>query len=609
MEQSLENVLKQCFGYDSFRKGQKEIITHILQGRDILGIMPTGAGKSICYQVPAVLLNGLTVVISPLISLMHDQVRALQANGIPAVCLNSMMTSEEYRQALSQVYRGNIRIVYVAPERLETQGFLNIVHQFPVAMVAVDEAHCVSQWGQDFRPSYLKIPEFLKVLPCRPVVSTFTATATGEVAEDIERILGLNHPYRVTTGFDRENLWFNVQKPRDKFTALAGIIRQHSGECGIVYCLTRKYVEQVTEDLCRLGIHAVRYHAGLPDEERKRNQDDFIYGRAKVIVATNAFGMGIDKSDVSYVIHYNMPKNLENYYQEAGRAGRDGSQAECTLFYHESDVALNRFMISKTAEDNTMMDEYARQKQRKLDEQRLWQMKTYCTSDTCLRQRILKYFGEDAPPYCGKCSSCLANYEQRDITEKAVKVISCIWRLHQNGSHLGTDSITDVLRGSTAKRYEPFRELSVFGIMKEVNKTECNAIIEFLLEKEWIGIESETLTLNRNSAKLLKEKPSVFMNVRKNSQQTIQPAYSVTTDKILLERLKECRQTIAKRDRVPAYIIFTDSTLQDMCRKKPVSDMAFLGVSGVGTVKLERYGSYFMKVIREYLDSTERRTE
>ena len=607
MQLTPEIVLKQSFGYDSFKKGQREIITEILQGRDILGIMPTGAGKSICYQIPAVLMNGLTVVISPLISLMQDQIRALQANGLPAVCLNSSMDSNEYTQALSQIYRGNIKILYVAPERLETQGFLNIVRQFRVAMVAVDEAHCVSQWGQDFRPSYLKIPEFLKSLPYRPIVSAFTATATGEVADDIRRILGLQNPYQLTTGFDRENLWFEVRKPRDKFTALVGIIRQHSGEYGIVYCLTRKFVEQVTEDLKKLGFPAVRYHAGLPDEERKQNQDAFIYGNAQIIVATNAFGMGIDKSDVSYIVHYNMPKNIENYYQEAGRAGRDGSQAECILFYHESDVALNHFMISKTAEDNEMMDEFSRQKQRQLDEQRLRQMKAYCTSDTCLRQRILNYFGENAPSYCGKCSSCQANYEQRNITEQSVKIISCIWRLHQNGFHLDTNFVAEILRGNMTKRYEPYRNLSVFGIMKEVSRSECISMIEFLLENQWISIENKALSLNRNSAKLLKEKPSILMNFRRDSSQSkVQPAYLVTTDKILLERLKECRQSIAKRDRVPTYIIFTDSTLQDMCRKKPTNDMAFLSVSGVGTAKLERYGRHFMKVIREYLDSTER---
>jgi len=600
--EGLERILKECFGYETFRKGQREIIEGILQGCDGLAVMPTGAGKSICYQVPALLAEGVTVVVSPLISLMQDQVQALQVNGIPAVCLHSAMDMEEYRRTLWNLESGNCKIVYVAPERILTKGWLNVISRIKVGIVAIDEAHCVSQWGQDFRPSYLKIPEFIHSLAVRPTVCAFTATATGAVAEDIERILELQNPFRVTTGFDRENLWFGIQKPRDRFTTLAGIIRRHSGEYGIVYCLTRRYVEQVTEDLQSLGIPAVRYHAGLSDVERKQNQEAFMNGDAKVMVATNAFGMGIDKSDVSYVVHYQMPKNLENYYQEAGRAGRDGSPAECILLYHPSDVSLNQFMISKTAEDNEMMDELSKQKQRKLEQKRLEQMKTYCREESCLRQQILTYFGETAPPYCGKCSYCQANYEQKDITQEALKIISCIWRLHQKGIHLEGQTVAQILRGSTAQRYEDFRELSTFGIMKDHTQTECLAMVEYLLSENWIGLENECLTLNRNSAKLLKENPTISMPQRKSHKQPIPQQTWKTQDGELLERLKECRQTIAKRDRVPAYIIFTDSTLQDMCRKKPTSEMAFLAVSGVGTAKLERYGSHFMKVIREYLE-------
>ncbi len=603
-----EQILKQYFGYDAFREGQADIISQILSGRDVLGIMPTGAGKSICYQVPAMLLNGLTIVISPLISLMHDQVRALLENGIPAAYLNSALDEDTYRQTLAAVFNGRIRILYAAPERLETESFLHIAQEVPIAMVTVDEAHCVSQWGQDFRPSYMKIMEFLQRLPNRPILSAFTATATKDVADDIVRILGLQEPYVITTGFDRKNLYFAVEEPRDKFQALVRIIREHEGEAGIVYCLTRKTVEDVTEHLQENGIQASRYHAGLSDEERARNQEDFLYDRIQVIVATNAFGMGIDKSNVGFVVHYNMPKNIENYYQEAGRAGRDGSNADCILLYAPGDVRLNQFMIERS-NDNDQLDETMRIRLREKDQERLKQMTFYCTRHECLRHYILRYFGEKTQNYCGNCSACKTNYEKKDISVEALKIASCIYRLQQRNLQFGAKGITDILRGSKAEKYAKFNlsdTLSTFGIMQDVTERQCRQMIDFLVTEDWIGQggEFKTLTLNRKSVQLLKERPVITMNVVKEEKPVTlrrDKSLSPDVDAGLYARLKEERSQISKKEGVPAYIIFTDSSLQDMARKVPTTEMAFLSISGVGRVKLEKYGTRFLRVIQTYL--------
>ena len=602
-----EDILKRAFGYDSFRKGQRELIGEILNGRDVLGIMPTGAGKSICFQIPAMLLGGLTIVISPLISLMQDQVSALRENGIPAAYLNSTLDEFTYRQTIGQIWNGSIRILYAAPERLETESFLRIAKEIPVAMVTVDEAHCVSQWGQDFRPSYLKIMQFLQLLPRRPIISAFTATATKEVAEDIVRILGLRDPYTLTTGFDRENLYFGVRQPRDKFTELVSILHEHEGESGIVYCLTRKLVEEVTANLNSNGIRAARYHAGLSDAERAQNQEDFLYDRVPVIVATNAFGMGIDKSNVSFVVHFNMPKNMENYYQEAGRAGRDGSRADCILLYSPGDVRTNQFMIDHQNE-NDMLTDAERIRIRKKDEERLRQMVFYCTRHECLRNFMLRYFGEKTANYCGNCSACRANYEKRDISVDAQKIISCIYRLHQRNLHFGAKGICDILRGSKAEKYEKYHfagSLSTFGIMSDVPEKQCRGIIDYLLAENWITQTGEfyTLSLNRNSAVLLKERPTLVMNLPKEEESpksVRRNALPEDVDAALFAKLKEQRTALAKREGVPAYIIFTDATLQDMARKAPTCEMAFLSVSGVGRAKLEKYGTQFMNLIKAY---------
>ena len=604
-------ALRQYFGYDTFRNGQAELISHLLAGQDVFGIMPTGAGKSVCYQIPALLMPGMTIVISPLISLMKDQVDALQANGIPSAFLNSSLTSEQYRAVIKDIYAGNIKILYAAPERLETAGFLKLFREIPVSMVTVDEAHCVSQWGQDFRPSYLRIRSFLQSLPCRPVLGAFTATATKEVAEDIVHLLGLYQPFCITTGFDRENLCFSVRQPRNKFRELLEVLKEHAGETGIIYCISRRLVEQVTEDLNTHGFPAVRYHAGLTEEERIQNQNAFIYDRIKLIVATNAFGMGVDKSNISFVVHYNMPKSMESYYQEAGRAGRDGSPADCILFYHFSDVRTNEFMIENN--ENTHIRPDIREQLRKKEKERLHQMQTYCTQNACLRGYLLRYFGEKTPVYCGNCSFCLSECTKQDITLEAQKIISCIYRLYQKQLSFNAQGLTEILRGSKSKKYASYHfaeTLSTYGIMKQVPESQCLEIIAYLLHKNWIAQDKKgILQLNRNSGVLLKEKTQVFMYVKRQSAPVQKSAHARSRKQIsdsddkLLSLLKECRQKIAEKERIPAYIIFTDVTLQDMCRKRPVSDMAFLSVSGVGHVKLEKYGDAFMQVIKNYQSS------
>ncbi|MDE6004785.1 MAG: RecQ family ATP-dependent DNA helicase, partial [Oscillospiraceae bacterium] len=498
-------ILQQKFGYHSFRKGQAELITHILQGQDVLGIMPTGAGKSICYQIPALLLSGLTIVVTPLISLMQDQVNALQANGIPAMFLNSMTDRLTYKEIFRNIYQGQLKILYVAPERLETASFYRLAKEVFISMIVVDEAHCVSQWGQDFRPSYLKILSFLQYIPVRPVISAFTATATQEVANDMIKILGMHQPFCLSTGFDRKNLYFAVDYPKDKFHALIEILRKRPEETGIIYCISRKMTEQVAIDLNHNGFSAVCYHAGLSDEERNKNQQDFIYDRIKLIVATNAFGMGIDKSNISFVVHYNMPKNLESYYQEAGRAGRDGSHADCILLYHPNDIKINEFLIENSGQ-NEQLDESTRIQIRQKEKKRLQFMQFYCKETSCLRKYMLEYFGEQAPEYCGNCSFCQANSEKFEITLEAQKIISCIYRLYQKNMFLSESEIANILHGNPAKQYELYQNISTYGIMKEYSVKQCLAMIKFLVHENWISkTEHGILKLNRSSAMVLKQ--------------------------------------------------------------------------------------------------------
>ena len=443
-------ILKHYFGYDTFRDGQDVLIQSILEGRDVLGVMPTGAGKSLCYQIPALMMDGITLVISPLISLMKDQVSNLNQVGILAAYINSSLTAAQYYKVLDLARAGRYPIIYVAPERLMSEDFLRFAlsSQVKISMVAVDEAHCVSQWGQDFRPSYLKIVDFINQLPERPVVSAFTATATAEVRDDIIDILMLRNPQVMTTGFNRPNLYFGVQSPKDKYATMVNYLERHKGESGIIYCLTRKVVEEVCGQLIREGFSVTRYHAGLSDSERRHNQEDFIYDRAQIMVATNAFGMGIDKSNVRFVVHYNMPKNMESYYQEAGRAGRDGEPSECILLYGGQDVVTNQFFIDHN-QDNEALDPITREIVMERDRERLRKMTFYCFTSECLRQYILNYFGEKSSSYCGNCLNCQTQFEEVDITLEANTILRCLDALDWN---YGAATVIDIVHGGKSQK-------------------------------------------------------------------------------------------------------------------------------------------------------------
>lgn len=598
MEKS--RLLKQYFGHSSFREGQGELIDNLISGRDVIGIMPTGAGKSVCYQIPSLMLEGVAIVISPLISLMKDQVNSLTEAGIKAAFLNSSLAQWEYYDILDRAEHGEYKILYVAPERLSAENFVEFAKHTEISLVIVDEAHCVSQWGQDFRPSYLKIVDFINALPKRPAVGAFTATATRQVRDDISGILQLKNPFVVTTGFDRSNLYFEVQQPKDKMAELYRLMERYKNQSGIVYCISRKNVEEVCEKLCGAGYDATRYHAGLNDEERRRNQEDFIYDRKKVMVATNAFGMGIDKSNVSFVIHYNMPKNMESYYQEAGRAGRDGSPAECVLLYGKRDVRTNEFLIDKS--ENSELDEEQSEQIKQLDRERLKLMTYYSTTSDCLRQYMLRYFGERAPDHCGNCSNCNAGYEMTDITLAAQKIVSCVYRLEQRNRRVGASTIVEILRGSKSRRMTEngFETLSTYGIMSDSNTSSLRRIVEFLIRENYLaetGEEYHVVEMTEKSRTVIKPAAPIRMKTPKIEENKEKEVRQPPVSSELLDRLKQLRHKLANSERVPAYVIFTDAALMDMCRKLPQSKAEFLNISGVGEVKLNKYGDKFMEVI------------
>lgn len=621
-------LLKQYFGYDAYREGQELLIDSILSGRDTLGIMPTGAGKSICFQIPALMMGGITLVISPLISLMKDQVKALNEAGIHAAFLNSSLTAAQYRKALQYAAEGRYPIIYVAPERLVTEEFLEFALQAEISMVAVDEAHCVSQWGQDFRPSYLKIVNFIRQLPKRPVISAFTATATREVRDDIIDILMLQEPTVLTTGFDRPNLYFSVQSPKDPYATTVNFIQTHSGDSGIIYCLTRKTVEELCDRLHRDGFSVTRYHAGLGDVERRTNQDEFIYDQAQIMVATNAFGMGIDKSNVRYVIHYNMPKNMESYYQEAGRAGRDGEPADCLLLYRGQDVVTNQFFIDNN-QDNEELDPVTRRIVMERDRERLKKMTYYCFTNDCLRSYILRYFGEYGSNYCGNCSNCLSQFETVDVTAEAQALIGTV--AYCRGRY-GTTVIVDTVRGAnTAKiRQYGMNESPYYGRLVGLPVPKVRQILTHLVLEEDLLVTNDEYALVKltdKSGDILSGKQTVTMKMAKEQAHPAKIGRTGGRSKsgqritlpgalgdglafgeeeaALFEALRRLRMEIAKKEKVPPYIVFSDKTLTHMCISKPLTKEQMFEVSGVGQYKYDKYGERFLACIRQFQGAKE----
>ena len=650
-----EKILKQYYGYDHFREGQIPVIEAVLEGRDVLGIMPTGAGKSVCYQVPALMMNGITIVISPLISLMKDQVGTLNQMGVHAAFLNSSLTSGQYYKALQLAKQGRYKIIYVAPERLETESFLDFAlsEQVQISFVAVDEAHCVSQWGQDFRPGYLKILDFLDRLSYRPVVGAYTATATAEVREDILDILRLQNPYVETTGFDRGNLFFAVKKPVDKYKELVSYLKEKgydtSDDSGIIYCLTRKSVEQVSFDLRNEGFSVTRYHAGLSDEERKENQENFIYGKRQIMVATNAFGMGIDKPDVRFVIHYNMPKNMESYYQEAGRAGRDGLPAECILLYAGQDVITNQFFIEsyyqeagragrdgepsecilyyeprdvrtnrlfiENGEENSELDEETRKIVKERDLERLKQMTFYCFTSECLRQYILNYFGEKSSSYCGNCLNCQTQFEEVDITLEANTILRCLDALDWN---YGAATVIDIVHGGKSQKIlgKNLDKNPEYAVLSERTVPRLRQILRELQFREYVeekGEQYPVICLTPEGKAFMKTEEPLIMKLpkeetekkseskeKKNRRKKGSVAAELSEkDAELFESLRELRREIASEEKVPPYMVFADKTLAGMCVMRPATRDEMLEVSGVGEHKLEKYGDRFLEIIRK----------
>ena len=602
-----EQALKILFGYDSFRAGQKSVIDSILAGRDAFAVMPTGAGKSVCYQIPAVLLPGITLVVSPLISLMQDQVKALNEAGVPAAFINSSLSEKDYNETIRRARQGVYKIIYIAPERLVTEGFLALAKSVPVSMVTVDEAHCISQWGQDFRPSYMKIVEFVKTLEKRPIISAFTATATETVREDIICTLGLQNPFTLVNGFDRENLFFQVDKPKNKEQYILKYISEHSGDSGIIYCATRKNVDNVYELLKSKGISVGKYHAGMSAGERKKMQDDFVFDYTSIVVATNAFGMGIDKSNVRFVIHYNMPQSMENYYQEAGRAGRDGLDAKCILLFSPQDIVINRFLLDhKEMQD---LDPADRETVRERDVRRLQVMERYCYTTECLRNYILKYFGENPEKPCQDCGNCLREFETLDMTEAAKKVINCVYEAK---GRYGRQIIIDTVVGAKTARLEEIgaTRYKSYGVLAGTNKNLLRRLIEQLVLEGYLRVGDYQVLKLGDISGLKNPEASVFVKITDEDKQpektakTKKKAKSVETltssGYKLFERLKKLRLEIAREESMPPYIIFSDKTLIDMAAKMPASKSEMLDVSGVGENKFAKYGERFLEVIEEY---------
>ena len=607
--QTADEALKVLFGYRSFREGQKDIIDHILQGRDTFAVMPTGAGKSVCYQIPAMLLPGITLVISPLISLMQDQVKSLNEAGISAAFINSALSEKMFYETVQRARQGIYKLIYVAPERLMTEGFLSLVKSVRISMVTVDEAHCISQWGQDFRPSYTKILEFVQMLDERPIVSAFTATATELVRTDIVQTLKLQNPYILVNGFDRENLFFQVEKPKNKDKYLLDYIRDHRDESGIIYCATRKNVDKVYELLREQGISVGRYHAGLGAEERKKMQNDFVFDYTSIIVATNAFGMGIDKLNVRFVIHYNMPQSMENYYQEAGRAGRDGLDSKCILLFSPQDIVINRFLLEHK-ELSDLEGDLESIKQR--DMQRLRAMETYCYTTDCLRNYILKYFGENPQKPCEDCGNCRREFETLDMTDEAKQVINCVYEMK---GRYGKTLIIDTVCGASTVRIREIgaANYKTYGVLAKSNRNLLRRLIEQMIFEGYLQQIGDYQVINlgditplRNSetrvlVKIMDEDKLPKKPEKQKTKNMASGMGSLTPAGVqLFEKLRKLRLDIARKQNMPPYIVFNDRTLIDMAMKVPASKDEMLNVSGVGDNKYQKYGEIFLETIQKY---------
>ncbi|GGH73844.1 ATP-dependent DNA helicase RecQ [Pullulanibacillus pueri] len=590
MEQAT-TLLKKIFGYDSFREGQKDIISRVLDRQDTVGIMPTGGGKSLCYQIPALLFDGLTFIISPLISLMKDQVDALRNEGVSATFINSSLSQEEVRQRLKMAEEGHYKMIYVAPERFESTSFIDWLKTLPIELMAIDEAHCISQWGHDFRPSYRLIKQMLTQLVHKPVILALTATATPQVTADICQLLEIDRHHVVQTGFARDNLFFQVVKGQDQRRFIREYVMKNQAQSGIIYAATRKRVEQLHSFLKDEGVQVGKYHAGLSEEERAQQQEVFLYDNLNVMVATNAFGMGIDKSNVRYVIHYNMPKNIEAYYQEAGRAGRDGQASECILLYSPQDVQIQKFFI-----DQSDMEPLYKQR----EYEKLQQMMGYCHTEMCLQTYILDYFGDHQHSQCGHCGNCLDERENVDITKEAQMILSCVKRMNQR---FGKSLVAQVLTGSSSQKIKQFRfnTLSTYGLMADYSQKQVGEFIDYLTAEGYLRATTGSypvLTLTEQGV-------DVILGQIKVTKKEALRVKQIIVDNALFDQLRELRKQLSDTEQVPPYMIFSDATLREMSEKLPQTESEFLHIKGVGEQKSARYGEAFLTLIYKYCEEND----